>query len=204
MVLQRLAPGVQHGDDADLGAEMLGVGGDGAQRLGGGLEQDVVDHRLVVEGDGGDLGRQGEDDMEIGHWQQFGLAVGQPLGARQTLALGAVSVAAGIVGDAHDAAVGTGFGVAAKPRHAARLNGCHHLPLAAVDPAVAASAIGGAVVAEDIRHLQTPCHGQPVSPAAPRSAADGRAGSGSWRWWCWRPGCSAPWSTGCCGRAAPG
>ena len=29
MVLQGLAPGVQDGDDADLGAEMLGIGGDG-------------------------------------------------------------------------------------------------------------------------------------------------------------------------------
>ena len=37
---------------ADLRAEMLGVGGDGTQRLGGDREQQIVDHRLVVVGDG--------------------------------------------------------------------------------------------------------------------------------------------------------
>ena len=34
---------VQHGGDADARAEMLGVGGDGDQGLGGGPEQEVVD-----------------------------------------------------------------------------------------------------------------------------------------------------------------
>ena len=28
------APGVEHGGEADAGAEMLGIGGDGEQRLG--------------------------------------------------------------------------------------------------------------------------------------------------------------------------
>jgi hypothetical protein len=36
---------VQHGDAADLGAEMARVGGDEAQRLRGGAEQDRVDRR---------------------------------------------------------------------------------------------------------------------------------------------------------------
>ena len=58
MMLQGLAPGVEHGDDADLGAEVLGIGGDGAQRLGGGPEQDGVDDGLVLEGDRGDRRRQ--------------------------------------------------------------------------------------------------------------------------------------------------
>ena len=38
MMVQVLPPGVQHGDEPDLGAEMLGIGGDGAQRLGRRLE----------------------------------------------------------------------------------------------------------------------------------------------------------------------
>jgi hypothetical protein len=54
------------------------VGRDGDQGLGGGFEQEVIDDRLVVIGDVRDRSRQGEDDMEIGHWQEFGLAVGQP------------------------------------------------------------------------------------------------------------------------------
>src|ERR1700684_424944 len=39
MVGQRRAPGVQYGAEADARAQMLRVGGDGGQRLGGGPEQ---------------------------------------------------------------------------------------------------------------------------------------------------------------------
>ena len=38
---------MQHGGDADAGAEMLGIGGDRGQGLGGGLEQEIVDDRLT-------------------------------------------------------------------------------------------------------------------------------------------------------------
>ena len=51
MMGQRRAPGVQHGGEADAGAEMLGIGGDGRQRLGRRLEQQIVDGGLVLERD---------------------------------------------------------------------------------------------------------------------------------------------------------
>ena len=66
------APGVEHGGDADPGAEMLRIGGDRQQRLGRCLEQQVIDHRLVLVSDVGDRGRQGEDEMEVGHGQEIG------------------------------------------------------------------------------------------------------------------------------------
>src|SRR5207302_6093736 len=43
MMMQVLSPGVQDGYEPDLGAEMPGIGGDDAQRLGSGGEQDAVD-----------------------------------------------------------------------------------------------------------------------------------------------------------------
>ena len=73
---------MEHGGDADPGAEMLGVSRDRQHRLGGGPEQQVVDDRLVLEGDVGDLGRQREDDVEIADRQQVGLALGEPWRAR--------------------------------------------------------------------------------------------------------------------------
>jgi hypothetical protein len=51
MMVEVLAPGVQNGDQPDLGAEMLGVAGDNPQRLRRRLEQDGVDDGLVLEGD---------------------------------------------------------------------------------------------------------------------------------------------------------
>ena len=49
MMVQVLPPGVEHGNQPERGAEMLGVGGDEAQRLGCRLEQDAVDDGLVLK-----------------------------------------------------------------------------------------------------------------------------------------------------------
>ncbi len=68
------APAVEHGGGANARAEVLGIGGDRQQRLGGRAEQEVVDDGLVLVGDRGDLGRQRKDDMEIADRQQIGLA----------------------------------------------------------------------------------------------------------------------------------
>jgi len=62
---------------------MARVGGNGAQRLGCGTEQDRIDDGLVVEGDLGERCRQGEDEMEIGDGQQLGLPRGQSRSARR-------------------------------------------------------------------------------------------------------------------------
>ena len=73
---------------------MLRVGTDGADRLRGRLEQDVVDDGFVLQGDGGDGRRQGKDNVEVGNRQQLGLPGRQPLGTRLPLALRAMAVAA--------------------------------------------------------------------------------------------------------------
>ena len=46
MVRHRRAPGVEHGGDADAGAEMLGIGGDRQHRLRRRPEQQVIDRAL--------------------------------------------------------------------------------------------------------------------------------------------------------------
>ena len=63
-----------------------------------GPEQRIVDDRLVLHGDVGDLGRQRENDMEIADRQQVGLALGKPGARGGALAFGTVAVAAAIVG----------------------------------------------------------------------------------------------------------
>jgi hypothetical protein len=60
---------VEHGGGADASAQMAGISGDSKQRLGRHAEQQVVDHRLVLVGDWGDLGRQREDQVEVADWQ---------------------------------------------------------------------------------------------------------------------------------------
>ena len=86
VVGERGAPRVEHRDEADASAEMLGIGRDRERGLGRGFEQQVVDHRLVLIGDVGDLRRQRVHHMKVRHRQEIGLALGQPLAGRSALA----------------------------------------------------------------------------------------------------------------------
>ena len=95
MMGKRRTPGVEHGGEADARAEMLGVGGDGDQRLGRRPEQEVVEGGLVLERDRADRSRQREDDVIVGNRQKLRLTLGEPLPRRRALTLRAVPVAAG-------------------------------------------------------------------------------------------------------------
>jgi hypothetical protein len=99
--------------------KMLGVGRDRRQRLGGGPEQEVVDDGLVGERQRPDRGRQGKGDVIMGNRQQLGLHVSSDCLAR-ALTLWAVSVAAGVVGDARVGAVLAALDVPAERRGAGR------------------------------------------------------------------------------------
>jgi hypothetical protein len=158
VVMQSLPPGMQHRDRTDLGAEVAGIGGDAAQRLGRGTEQNGVDHRLVAEGDLGGGRRQGENDMEVGHRQQLGLARGQPVGAGQALTFGAVAVAAGVVGIADQPAVSTVLGMPTQRRRPARLDRCQDPALGAAEMRRMSLPIGWAMATDDVRHLQRGTH----------------------------------------------
>ena len=81
-VMKQVLPrSVEHGEEADLGAQVPGIGGDGAQRLRRGAEQNSVDRSLVLVGDGGNLFRHGEHHVEILGIQEFGAAILKPFGA---------------------------------------------------------------------------------------------------------------------------
>jgi len=118
---------MEDGGGAGAGTEVLGIGGDGEQCLGRGAEQQVVDHRLVLIGDWGDLGRQGEDQVEVPDRQQVGLAGGEPVLGRCALALGAVAVAARVVRNPTVAAILAALDMATESGRAAALDGRHHL-----------------------------------------------------------------------------
>ena len=169
---------MQHGGDADSGTEVLRIGGDGDERLGRGLEQDVVDDGLVLVGDVADRGWQREDHVVVGHGQQLGLAVGKPFLCCRALALGAMPIAAGVIGDVRVRALLAARDMPAESRRAAGLDGRHHLELAEAHMAGVGSAPGRPVGAEDVRDLQ--CRrGQErrFTRAASSSRRDARAGS---------------------------
>ena len=94
MMLERLSPGMEHAQETDLSAEMLGIGGNLHQSRGAGAKQKVVDDLLVLQRQPRQLVGNGEDDMDVVHRQQFPAASGEPPVARVGLALWAVPGAA--------------------------------------------------------------------------------------------------------------
>jgi hypothetical protein len=72
---------VEDGEEAELRTEELRVGRRLEERLRGGTEEDRVDDLLVAQGELGDLGRQGEDDVEVGNGEELVGPLLQPLGA---------------------------------------------------------------------------------------------------------------------------
>ena len=112
-----------------------------------------------MERDLGDRRRYGEDDVEVRHRQQIGLAVRQPIGTSQALALWAMPVAAGIIRDADLAAAVALLDVTAQGCRAAGFDGAHDAALAVAQMASMGNAVSAAVMAEDIRHLQRAAHG---------------------------------------------
>ncbi len=205
MVGHRRTPGMEHGGDADADAEMLRVGGDRQHRLRRGLEQQVVDERLVLQGDVGDRGGDGEDDVEIADRQQVGLALGEPGARGGPLALRTMPVAAAVVGDAPMAAVLAGLDVTAERGGTAGLDRRHDLELGKAQVPGMGSPVGRAGRTEDVGDVEGGAHRlsrkascPPSAPSAGRAARRPHGSSGS------RPWCRARWSPACCARAAPG
>ena len=83
MVEKSLSPGMEHREESDLRAQMLGVGRNGAQRLADGPEQNVVDDVLILQCNGCDWPRQSEDHMKILGVEKLRSTIIQPLGASQ-------------------------------------------------------------------------------------------------------------------------
>ena len=156
MVGERGTPTVQDREDTDAGAEVFGIGRDGEHSLGRSLEQDAVDCGLVRVGDIGDLSRQREHDVEVGNRQELGLALGQPLARRRSLALRTVPIATGVVADLRVTAVLVlaAYDMAAELCRAAILDRRHHLELLEADMAGMGSTPCRSMAAEDIRDLQ--------------------------------------------------
>src|SRR6266851_5304344 len=133
---------------------MLWIGRDLTQRLRPRPEQDIVDDGLVLEGDDLDLLGHREHDVEVGHVEQFGLTVREPLGARETLALWATFVAARVVRDALMATIAARLDVTAKSGGAATLDREHGAPPRGGQRRAILITESRAEVTEHVRHFQ--------------------------------------------------
>ena len=153
MVRERLAPGVQNRRKADLGAEMLGVAGNGFEGLDSCRKQHVIHDRLVLVGQSSNFLRQREDDMKILDLQQIDLAGCEPLARRGTLTLGAMPIPAAAIRDLSKPALATAMDMPTQSSRSASFNRYHNAKLATIEVAGIGLAVGFAVAAEDIYRL---------------------------------------------------
>lgn len=122
-------------------------------RLGGGLKQDGIDDRLVLESSRGDRCRKRKDDVEVGNRQQVGFSRGTARGSGWPLTPRTMPIPAGIIGDPRHAAVIAGLDVAAERVGSAPNNGAHHPPLDATVMTGMVTTIGVAMPAQDIGNV---------------------------------------------------
>src|SRR6476646_1788079 len=97
MKMQILAPGVEHGGEADGCSEMLRIRSDGEQSFGSSTEQEVVNLFLILKSQVSQFLRKSKHDVEVRNRQKLSLPLREPLGARRGLALRTVPVAARVI-----------------------------------------------------------------------------------------------------------
>jgi hypothetical protein len=155
MLLQPLVPGMEHGEEADLRVEVAGIASDLKQGCGAGLEEQVVDHALVLERKRCEFTRQGEDEVHVSGGQQFLFSCLEPAQTRVRLASWTMPVAARVIGDGRRiSAGGAAIAMAAECGGAAACDREQDLLMLPADPAAAAlnEALPGP--ANNIGHLQ--------------------------------------------------
>jgi hypothetical protein len=117
------------------------------------VEQDAVDLRFVLNGDGRDVGRHGKDDVEILAVQDLGGSLLDPLGTCQRLTLRTMPIRTGVI---RVPLVATGIALLEMPAEdggSTRLDRDHDAPLRGRQRGRVLT-IAVAVAAEHVRHLQ--------------------------------------------------
>src|SRR5258708_36146484 len=92
VLVEFLIPGVKHTEEADLGAEMFGIASDFEEGCGTGLQQQMVQNFLVLQGERRQLMGQGEDNMNVTRRQKFLAKCMEQTIARVGLTLRAVAI----------------------------------------------------------------------------------------------------------------
>src|SRR5262247_2423852 len=99
MMLKRLSPGMEHHEESKLSTEMFRVSSHLQQGLGSRPKEQVIDDSLVLPRQKTELFRQGENNVEIAHRQEFLSTRLHPLGSGRSLAFWTMTIAARVVGD---------------------------------------------------------------------------------------------------------
>src|SRR3984893_2243135 len=155
VMFEFLIPGVEHTEETDLGAEMLGIASDLEEGFGTGLQQQMVQDFLVLQSERRQLMGQGEDNMNVTRRQKFLATCFKPTVASVGLTLGAVPVAAAVVGDGRTVpAVGALIAMPAQGSGATARDGSQHFEVLPGDPLAASFNECVSSCVTQIRHFE--------------------------------------------------
>ena len=98
MITQVAGPGLEHGHQAEFGAEVFVVAGHVQQSRGALGQQEGVEDLLVGADESAQLLRDGKGDQVVGDGQQAAALAFEPLGGIGVAALWAGAVIAGVIG----------------------------------------------------------------------------------------------------------
>jgi hypothetical protein len=118
------------------------------------MEENAVDHRLVLVRDRRDLLGQRENNVKVLDGKEVGVTLVQPLRADQGLTFRAVPIAATVEGNAQVTAGVTLFDVSAESGRAATLDRAHDAMLPTAECARVVLAIAGPGLAKDVRQFE--------------------------------------------------
>jgi len=147
-----LAPGVENRGDPDRAAQVPRVAPEGEQRVGCGTEEQRVEHARIALREGVEGVGYGEDHVKVRDRQEVGLARDEPPFLGERLALWTMAIAAGVVRDAHGAAVVPRLPVPAERGSAATLDRAERHDLDAGEPVRALKRVP--VRTHDVRELK--------------------------------------------------
>src|SRR6266852_8048298 len=155
VMFEFLIPGVEHTEEADLGAEMFGIASDFEEGCGTGLQQEMVQEFLVLQGERRQFMGEREDNMDVARGEKLLTTRFEPTAASVGLTLRAVPVTAAVVRDGRTvAAVGALIEMPAQGGGATAHDGSQPFEGLPGDPAATAFDEAASRGANQIGHLE--------------------------------------------------
>jgi hypothetical protein len=90
VMMQLLAPGVEHGEAPDLRTEMFGLCGDVLECLADRAKEEPIEQTRVLQRQGAQVVWQGKDDMDVRRLEYLALPRSKPRGLGGAVTFGKV------------------------------------------------------------------------------------------------------------------
>ena len=130
-----LTPGMQHGEETKVRAEVSRIASDFEKCFRTGAEQQIVDDFLILQGQCRELRRKCEDHMDVARREKFSLPCCDPAFPSRGLTLWAMPISAGVVRDGGAMpAAGAFIEMAAECGGATPRNGQQHFDMLPAEP----------------------------------------------------------------------